>query len=293
MVYQSSKGPVLGYSFAILLLLESFGIASAQDMGQKLYVPEGCECIELFEKRLLPENVNYIIRPVSNGLPMVVIDKTAFPLTSLVEGWIALPIEGSYSDIHWLGTQCFHSNEGSIYFNEQSGIEHQIVSSNGTISGFSLSKDGIYFSEKDCLFFLSFEKRDITCVYQADKKIGPLTTDDNCCFFSAGNDIFGLQGQTIIRLFTAESTITALAVHPNGTLFFSTETSVNFITPDYAEGEISDSAAHDLVLAGELLFIVFKDASCVMITNSSLFGQKGILTQVQVPAPENRGNHLI
>lgn len=273
MVFRRNRG--ITTCLAALIFLSS-GFAAGQTVRRAYYLPVGCECYNIFGEKNPPSRINYLIRPFANNLPIMIIGNTATPLSGEMTGGFLLPMDRPYSEIQWLGTQCFFLCDGAIYFCEHNGNSHLLVSGDGSISNFTLSDIGIYFTEKDCLFLLPFDEgSDIECLFQADAPIVPLIYQDGCCFFAAGKDIFGIRGQKLIRVYSAESNVSALAIHPNGTIILSTETAVSYITPAFSYGTIVESPAHDLVVIGDTLFITFQDASCSMITNSYLFGSKG------------------
>lgn len=268
MVYPYRKRLAVSLSLALFL---SVAIVFGQEKGREYHVPEGCECIELFAEGSMEKEMTYVIREFGRQIPFLITGPIAIPLTGYIDGVVFLAVDMPYTDIRWLDMLCFVSGEGGIYYCENSGERHLIVGTEGMITSFCLSEEGIFFTEKDCLLFKPFSDGEVKALICADEAIGPVSVADNVCFFGVGKEIFAIQGPSMAKIYSAQSEVLTLAAHPDGSVFFGTNSGVYCITPDLKEAEIVSSPARSLDIVGSNLFLSFIDASCVMITNITLF----------------------
>lgn len=248
-------------------------LVQGQEKGREYHVPVGCECVELFAEGSVEQGALYLIREFSNRLPFLIAGPIAVPLTGDIDGVIYLTVDMPYTDIHWLDLECFVSGESGLFYCENNGEKHLLIGTDGMITSFGLSTEGIFFIEKDCLLYKRFGEGGVMAIIHADKAIGPLSVIDNICFFSVGKDIYAYRESNLVKIYSAPSEVLALAVHPDGSVFFGTGSSVNCITPDLREVEIVHSPTRSLDLIGDNLYISFLDGSLSMITNISLFCQ--------------------
>ena len=271
MVYQSGKKLILGAFSIWALLLFAAWMAYGQGGERSFNVPEECSCIELFSPGTLSSDTQYKVRQYGNGIPAITIGPVSILLSGDIEGGAKLPIDDTYSDIRWFGTQFFYAGEGGLYYCENSGEKHLLIGSEEMISEFGMSEEGIFFTVKQGLFFLTYGSDSLQCCFLGSQPISHLSVIEDGCFFSEGKEIFAFGRGSVAKLFSAESDILAIAGHNSGMVFYGTADGVHCITPDFQEADIVSSPVRNLDIVGDDLFITFADASCVMITDISYF----------------------
>lgn len=257
--------------FLLLFVLLQFFSCNNQKNDEETYflIPEGCECIEIFNADSLGMDVRYMFRELVDDQPVLVALNFISPLDDSLHTTARLPFDMSISDIHWIEGECFFSSDSTIYYSEMNGTVHPIIKTGKMIRSFIMANESILFPEDSLLIEYTYGANELNCIVNAHQSISCLYAIEPAVFYSSGSDVVMLYENTAYHIFDAQEFITSFVVHQNGDLFIGTLTGLSYLNPEYEIVRITNKPVSELELIDDVLYVIFDDNSSVKITNVS------------------------
>ena len=257
--------------FLLFFVLFQFFSCSNQKNVEEIYflIPEGSECIEVFNADSLGMDVRYMFRELVDNQPVLVAFNFISPLDDSLHTTGRLPFDMSITDIHWNEGECFFSSDSTIYYSEVNGIVHPLLKADKMIRSFIVANESILFPKDSLLIEYTFGANDMTCLVNAHQNISNLYALEQAVFYSSGSDIVMIYENTAYHIFDAQEFITSFVVHQNGDLFIGTPTGLSSLNPAYDIVNITNKPVRELELINDALYVIFDDNSSVKITSVS------------------------
>lgn len=260
------------FIFSLLTILPL--ISHSQDL--KFILPEGSKTDVLTKAGEV--TTPYYYRISSQGKSYIVLDnKLCMNFNDTTAPILSFHNFPELTDILFCDSSSYIVSDSSsiYYYDEEYNFFVKLVDSQMHNICFSVSNTGIYYYDKDNgkeLYFYQYSDTSSIKVCQFATPITSVAPLGSLCFVAYGKKICMInENSEYTRLFESSSTITSLAVHSSGMLFYGTSEGLFYFDNNDRQYQITDLGVQDLLIDGENMFVIFFDGSSIKITSISEF----------------------
>ncbi|MCR5520209.1 MAG: tetratricopeptide repeat protein [Bacteroidales bacterium] len=254
--------------------------------GPSILVPEGSSLMEV-----IPASADGsvpIIREYASACPVAVVGNVAMTIGRDTTHVFEIPISHPVADVRWLGTSLFYPEGKQIMRSWEDGSVRKLLEADAPVSAILPALDGILFTTDNSLVFCDYEQKTGRVLHQSKGKIILGGIHSGHIFFAEGADLYAIRGKQKVKFHSAgKASVKALAVHPEGPVFYSTADGTYLLNTDYRRLRLTAQSAKAIDIVGDKLFLSFADGQCVMVNRCGQY--KEILLASEVDGKDGIG----
>ncbi|WP_455584431.1 hypothetical protein [Bacteroides sp.] len=258
----------------LLILVVSCGRRKETSHELKCLLPNGAKYEQLFStsKFVTP----YLFRALPNGNTVFVHDGLCIDVENTTPAIYKLSIERQPCDIHWDNCGiCLFSDSIYIYSIDVTGEKEEFIKANKQNIKFEFNiRTGLYYYYKgdSILYYFSYKYHEFIPIYVANEVINDLKIEENDCYLAVGNEVILINRENeIYPLFKANSTINALELGGNGSIFYGTNKLMGYFDNNRNQFTIMQKGTKALQRSGNSLYVIFCDNSSARIDSISSY----------------------
>lgn len=244
-------------------------ILSSGSKGAKILLPEGSELFQISPASSTIKKEGFLIRSYWEDCPVMVWGNNVLTIKDEVVSIFDLPITIPITDIAFLGGDCVFASGYEIYRCTESGKVIKLLSADAPVTRVLPDNKGILYSTGKSIVYCDYATKTGHILYTSKEGVILAENFDGEIFFACGKDFFLISGNEIIRLYSDKQKIRAMSVHPEGTIFYSTDKGTFMLTSDYRRLSISKRKATAINVLDDDLYLTFSDGYCAMISRAS------------------------
>lgn len=253
--------------FFISLALVCAFVAKAKE--PTLLIPNGSKLSEVAPAEKDFSNGGLRIREYSPECPVAIFANIATTIKLDTVHVFELPIKHYMSDVRWFCGAFFYADGSKIGRVWNNGTDLTLLDAGAPVTTILPAMDGILYSTGKSLVFCDYEHKDGHILHESKGNIVLANYYAGYIFFADGKDVFIIYENKKIKIYSDKRQIKAMAVHPDGQIFLSTDKGIFMLNNDYRRLQLSKEPAAAIEVIGDDLFLTFADGRCVMVDNCS------------------------
>ena len=263
--------------FLISLALVCMASVSATAAGKQkattdqdnVLVPEGSSIAEVIpaDKGLLDKG--FMVREYAPDCPVAVIANIAATIKLDTLYVFEIPLKQPAADVRWFGKAFFYADGNKICRSWEKGADYTLLEADAPVTKVFPAADGLLYSTAKSVVFCDYINKNGHVLHQSKKGVVLAGYINGDIFFADGKDVFLVSGNKKTKIYSDKRAVDAIAVHPMGMIFLSTDKGTFLLNDDYRRLQLSKKSAVAIDIIGDDLFLTFGDGSCIMIGDCS------------------------